>query len=402
MEKHRLVLFITYDGILEPLGQSQVLQYLLNLAHDHKIILISYEKANDWANAIERQLLIRKLREAHILWMPLRYHKSPAVPATSLDLFVGFWLCVYLTICYRVEIVHARSYVPAILAVTLKALFRVRFIFDMRGFWADEKVDAGQWHQGSWLYATAKWFEKMFLTKADVVVSLTHAGVEEIKKFPYVQQRVPRVEVIPTCTNLELFHPQNLFVRKSDQHFTLGYVGTVSGWYLFEPALQSFLLLKEIDSRSRLLILNRGEHDFIHTCLMKQGIPIDQVEIRSVAYQQMPLEMNRMDAAVFFIKPAFSKRASAATKLGELLGCGVPCLSNDGIGDMTQIIEGEGVGVILREFTAESQRMAIQQLAQIARQPNIRARCVAAARRHFSLDDGVKAYHRIYQSLQNK
>ena len=80
----------------------------------------------------------------------------------------------------------------------------------------------------------------------------------------------------------------------------------------------------------------------------------------------------------------------------------MPCLSNDGIGDMTQIIEGEGVGVILREFTAESQRMAIQQLAQIARQPNIRARCVAAARRHFSLDDGVKAYHRIYQSLQNK
>ncbi|MBI4847509.1 MAG: glycosyltransferase [Nitrospirae bacterium] len=392
---------ISYDGVLEPLGHSQILQYLVKLARDHKIILVSYEKAGDWTNAAERQLLIRQLREAHILWMPLRYHKSPTVPATSFDLFVGFWLCAYLTIRYRVEIVHARSYVPAILAAILRSLFRVKFVFDMRGFWADEKVDGGQWQRGSWLYATAKWFEKMFFTKADVVVSLTYAGVEEVRKFPYLQQRVPRFEVISTCTNLELFHPQNSFARNGDQPFTLGYVGTVSGWYLFEPALRSFLFLKEIEPSAQLLILNRGEHNFIHACLTKQNIAIDQVEVRSVAYHQVPLEMNRMDAAMFFIKPVFSKRASAATKLGELLGCGVPCLSNDGVGDMTQIIEGEGVGVILREFTPDAQRVAIQRLVRLARQPDTRTRCVAAAQRYFSLDDGVKAYHHIYQSLQD-
>lgn len=42
------VLYLSYDGILEALGQSQVLRYLERLATDHKIILISFEKPHDW------------------------------------------------------------------------------------------------------------------------------------------------------------------------------------------------------------------------------------------------------------------------------------------------------------------------------------------------------------------
>jgi hypothetical protein len=34
--------------------------------------------------------------------------------------------------------------------------------------------------------------------------------------------------------------------------------------------------------------------------------------------------MNSMNAGVFFINPFYSKIASAPTKLGEFLGCGVP------------------------------------------------------------------------------
>ena len=48
------VLYISYDGMLEPLGQSQVLSYLKLLASDRSIHLISFEKAADWANVAER------------------------------------------------------------------------------------------------------------------------------------------------------------------------------------------------------------------------------------------------------------------------------------------------------------------------------------------------------------
>ena len=106
-----------------------------------------------------------------------------------------------------------------------------------------------------------------------------------------------------------------------------------------------------------------------------------------------------MDAGFFFIMPVFSKRASAPTKLGEFLGCGVPCLGNDGVGDMTQILESENVGVVVRDFDAEGREKAINDLISLCADPDVRQRCVGAARKHFSLDDGVAAYDRIYREL---
>ena len=43
-------LYISYDGVLEPLGSSQVLNYLKGISSDEQqIFLISYEKASDLA-----------------------------------------------------------------------------------------------------------------------------------------------------------------------------------------------------------------------------------------------------------------------------------------------------------------------------------------------------------------
>jgi glycosyltransferase involved in cell wall biosynthesis len=267
------ILYITYDGLLEPLGQSQVFQYLKKLAEHHEITLVSYEKAPDWA---KRKALEKSVKEVGIRWVSLRYHKRPSALATAYDLLVGLFLCSYLSIRYRIQIVHARSYVPSVIALALKRIFNKRFIFDMRGFWADEKVDAGHWRTHSRIYRVAKWFEKQFLTHADVVVSLTHAGVSAMQQFPYLKNRLPQFEVISTCTNLELFRPS---VENSKHLFTIGYVGTTGNWYLFDPVMACFKILLKIRPNTRFLIINRGEHEYIQERLSAYGI--GQVEIRT-------------------------------------------------------------------------------------------------------------------------
>lgn len=393
------VLYISYDGLLEPLGQSQVLQYLHLLAKEYQITLVTYEKPEDWAKTKERNALIEKIRAAGIRWIPLRYHKRPTAPATAYDLAVGFFLCIYLVIRYRIEIVHVRSYVPAVLGLLLKKFFGIRFIFDMRGFWADERVDAEIWPKNSRLYQIAKWFEQQFLTQANVVVSLTHAGVATMREFPYLKENIPRFEVIPTCTNLEIFHPHLFQHEIKNKPFTLGYVGSVGGWYLFDPVLECFKVLLEVKPDARLLILNRNEGNYIRNRMNVHGIDEQFVEIKTVTHTQVAEEMHRMNAGIFFIKPVFSKKASAATKLGEFLGCGIPCLSNDGVGDMTEIVETDAVGVVVREFTPQAQAVAVQQLLQLVEDPQVSDRCVATAHRYFSLKQGVKSYKHIYQSL---
>ena len=46
-------LYISYDGMLEPLGQSQVMAYQQKLAKSNVVHILSFEKAPDWANEFE-------------------------------------------------------------------------------------------------------------------------------------------------------------------------------------------------------------------------------------------------------------------------------------------------------------------------------------------------------------
>jgi len=106
-----------------------------------------------------------------------------------------------------------------------------------------------------------------------------------------------------------------------------------------------------------------------------------------------------MHAGIFFIKPVFSKQASAPTKLGEFLGCGIPSLSNRGVGDMALVLEGDRVGVAVTDFSQPSLEEGIHRLLELAADPDTPARCVASAQKHFSLDEGVRSYDRIYCGL---
>lgn len=387
---------------MEPLGQSQIFQYLRKLARDHQITLVSYEKRQDWADSARRKALEAEVTGAGLRWVALRYHKRPTSLATAYDLAVGYVVGAYLLLRYRIRIVHARSYVPAVLALALKWTLGTRFIFDMRGFWADQRVDCGAWRGGTWLYRAAKWLERRFLTSADVVMSLTHAAVAVMRDFPYLRDNPPRFEVIPTCTNLEIFRPsthRTVDETSRGRPFILGCLGSVNLWYLFDLMLECFEILRELQPEARLHIINRGDHAFIRERLEAAEIPDGWAIIKSVPYHDVPREIGEMDAGIFFLKPFFSLRAVAPTKLGEFLACGIPCLANADIGDFEKILEGEGVGVILRGSTRRAKEAAVRGLLALVADPGTRQRCVEASRRYFSLDKGVQAYDRIYRSL---
>ena len=394
------ILYISYDGMLEPLGQSQVLAYLKRLADGRVIHLISFEKAVDWAKVAERELLARDIATSGIVWHPLRYHKRPSALATAWDIAVGTGMGLWLVLRHGLKVVHARSYVPSVMALVIKRITGAKYLFDMRGFWADEKVDGGSWPRDGLMYKLTKGLEKHFLLAADYVVSLTHAGVMEMQRFPYLQSCMPPVTVIPTCADLTRFAlmPQ-AECRCSGNGFVLGYVGSVGTYYLFDEVVACFEQLRLMRPEARLLVVNRGQHVYLRERLSAAGVPDAVVELTSATHAQMPKQIARMDAGIFFIKPVFSKQASAPTKLAEFLGCGIPCLANAGVGDMAAVLEGENVGVAIASFDDESLKTGLERLLQLVDNPGTRARCVAAAQRHFSLDEGVARYRGIYDLL---
>jgi len=394
------ILYISYDGLLEPLGQSQVLAYQEQLAKDFDIILMSFEKPADLNNHQLLHSMQDRISKTSIKWIARRYHKAPSILATSYDLLAGIIHCSYLVWRYKIKVVHARSYPPALIALFLKKFFGIKFLFDMRGFWADERVDGNIWNKDSQIYRVTKSLEESFIVNSDHIISLTNAAVNEMEQFPYLASASLPISVISTCVDLEKFTPKNKNIES--ENFILGYLGTVGTWYLFEETIQAFKILLEIRPLAKILIINKGEHKFIQESLVNQGISLDLVEIRSAKHDEIPCLIKSMSAAVFFLKPLFSKQAAAPTKLGELLASGIPCLTNAGVGDMANIIRNGGVGIAINGFSNSAIEDGVNGLIELTKQEDIIEKCRKTAELNFSLEDGIKSYAKIYKSLMNK
>lgn len=396
------VLYITYTGLLDPLGQSQVLQYVLALAKaGHKMTVLSFEKAEALTHQDRVTALQARCQEAGVAWHPRIWHNKPVgVLATVYDIMMGRRCAIKLARQTGADIVHCRSYIAGIMGLAVKGATGARYVFDMRGFWPDERVDGGIWHKKSIVYYIFKRVERRLYRKADHVISLTKAGVREYNKFPYLQDRNPTSSVIPTCTNLELFQLRAV-QRKV---FTLGYVGSAGSWYLFDFVAMAVARAFEMRQDARLLVINQGNHAAIRASLLQAGVDLTRVEIRASNFEDVAEQIARMDAGVFFIRPAWSKRASCPTRMGEFLACGKPCLTNGGVGDVAEDLTETGTGIALPPDGDSGVQMkalddALSQLFAMASDPDTSARCRAAAEQLFSLDKGVAEYARVYQRL---
>lgn len=390
------ILYISYDGVLEPLGQSQVVAYIEKLAPGRRIHLISFEKPADWADEVQVKAMRRRLERAGIAWHHLRYHKSPSAPATAYDIAAGIVRAMELVRRHRLRVIHARSYVAAAMALAVKKATGTAFLFDMRGFWPDERVDGGLWPAGSRLFQAAKAMERRLLLAADQVVTLTHASKAKIEDFEFLKGRVPPISVIPTCADLDRFTIQG---PPSGSAFTLGYVGSVGTWYSLDEMLTCFRIAADKEPAARLLFVNRNEHDLICDRAQALGVNPTSIEIVTSEHREVPALIGRMTAGMALYRPSCSRVACAPTKLAEYLGCGVPCLGNAGVGDMKEILSGRNVGVVLNGFSMSDLDEGVGQLLALAREPGIRQRCRAAALQLFALEKGVAAYAEIYGKL---
>ena len=391
------ILYITYDGLLEPLGMSQVWQYQKKLGKDHNVIILSYEKSEDLINIHALELEIKK---SDVVWVRLSYHKSPSLIATTYDIFYGFISVLRIIKKYDVDFIHSRSYVATIIAYLVNKKTDLNYIFDMRGFWADEKVDGGVWKKTSFLYKFIKYIERKLLFNAEQIVTLTHAGKKDIKSLKCTKDSIDRISVIPTCANLDIFRPFLLEGSNIEEDvFVLGYVGSVGTFYMFDEVLKSFKKLIKVKKNSKLIIINKNQHDYIKSFIHKENMKDLDIEIRSADYQDMTKEINAFDAGIFYIKPSFSKRSSSPTRLAEYLGCGKPCITNYGVGDTEYVISSGNVGVILKDFSDDSHIRGIEELLTLVNDPEVSTRCVNISKKYYSLDKGVNEYNKLYSRM---
>ena len=391
------IIYISYDGLAEPLGQSQIIPYIKKLSTTNRIHVISFEKPVDIIDSAKIISLKEQLDNIGVGWTSLRYHKKPSVLATLFDIIQGQVAAIKVSKLMKIEIIHVRSYIPAFIALLLKKLTGAKLLFDIRGFWADERVDGGIWQRDGIVFKIVKYLERYLFRSADHIVTLTEASVSKIKSFGYWNSSLPKITVIPTCVDIERFTPSKKLPSLTS--FVFGYVGSFGTWYMLRETMDLFSAILQIRPEARMLIVNQNEHEVLQKFISQERLPSDRIEISKVSYEKVVTQIQRMDAASALIKPCFSKIASAPTKVAEYLSCAIPCVGSFGIGDMEKILKENGTGVILQSFDKKAICKAAQEIVDLSMNSKVRARCREIAVAHFSLSDGVKSYKSIYADL---
>lgn len=400
-------LYISYDGMTDPLGRSQVLPYLQGLSkRGHEITLLSCEKT---ARMAAEGASVRAICDkAGIDWQPVAYHKHPPILSGMIDIAALKRAASRLHRSKRFDLVHCRSYMAAIVGDWLKRKQGVPFLFDIRGFWADERVERGIWPARNPLFRAAysyfKSLEKRFFHDADAIVSLTENARREIRSWPVDRRPTAPVTVIPCCVDLALFaetiRKERTATRKrlgiAAKANVLVYVGSVGGAYLMTEMLALFRAYRKLHPGARFLFVSGHPREEIERLALAEGVEPNELVVVSAKREEVPGLIAAADLGVSFILATYSAKASCPTKFGEMLAMGVPVIANVGVGDIADIIRDTRAGAIVEGYDETSLAEAIVQAENAAERP---AAVRAAATRYFALEQGVDRYDEICEAI---
>lgn len=400
------VLYLSYDGMTDPLGQSQVLPYLIGLSQKgFRFTLISFEKPDRFVE--EKGKIEALCRSYDIDWKPLIYTKKPPVISTLRDIRKMKKLARIQHREKSFQLVHCRSYISALVGLDLKHNKGIRLLFDMRGFWADERVEGKIWNPKNplfqFIYSYFKKKERRYLEASDAIVSLTTAGKNEILSWNLPHVSPDKITVIPCCVDLNLFNPRkidtDLFYKKKleyrlNDRFVVGYVGSIGTWYQLREMLLAFKHILRLKPEAVFLFVTKESPATILEEAKELAIAEEAIRVVAAQHQKVPGFISLFDCSIFFIRPSFSKKASSPTKQGEIMAMGIPLICNAGVGDTDELVERYHSGLVLKDTTEESLASFSIDFPDFDREQTMQG-----AREYFGLENGVASYFRIYDQF---
>lgn len=402
-------MFISYDGLLDPLGGSQILPYLRGIvSHPRPLHVVSFEKPDRFAAGADR--LNAELTREGIAWTPLPFTKRLGKLGKAWDLLRMHWTCLRLQQRHAFAVIHCRSYPPMQVACLMSRLTGVRTIFDMRGLWPDERVDGGLWPQNRLAnrlaYRFYKRLERRMLSCASHVIVLTERVVPELRRL--APDMSAAVTVVPCCADFEHFVRSTETERQalrttfgvSPNGLLLSYLGSLGTWYMLDEMLRTFVeAARRRDDIQMLFITNdwNDEHEAL-IASMNLGYLRDRIHIRGARREEVPALVGASDVMLSFIKPAYSKIASSPTKLAEALALGIPVISNAGVGDVDRITRELDAGAVFELSDAAAFGTIAAALDDIRAKGGIGLR--SRARERLGLEVAHEAYRCVYEKIE--
>ena len=401
-------IFLTYDGMLDQLGESQILPYLSSLSlNDNKVHIISFEK---YKSLKDLNIKLDELNSLGISWTYLRFSESRNPFIKGFDLLKCFFVIIKTVITFKPDFIHARGHPMALLALIFNKILRIKYIFDFRGLWADERITKGGWNMELFWhrvhFRTFKRIEQFSLKHSSAIVFLTRKVKDELIKPSVKDTRIFRI--IPCASDYDLFNilenKQNIldkFKFNISDELIISYLGSIGPMYRFDKYVELVFLCSQLKINIKDLIITK-ELDLARKIITKKfgNNSLDSYFFYSAQRSEVPKLVAVSDYVVAFYTNAYSMISVSPTKIGEALACGTPVIANQGIGDTDKIIQQVNGGIIIPDFSEESLRNSIKSFSSISQ--NERKILREKSRSIFGLEHAASEYQSIYENLNRE
>lgn len=382
------VLYLSYDGILDPLGQSQILPYIKCLAKKGvQFNLITLEKEEKMKSA-DASALKKELAENNIFWEHIIFAQKNNLPGVVKNLALMFFKSYRSVKNNSIQIIHCRS-VTVFLGFLLKLATGKKLIFDARGFWFDERIERGMWKKGL-LYQIGKKIEKILFIHSDSIVVLTHSMKKEIAHLN------KNIEVIPTCVDTKLFK----LIKKNHKSINFVYSGSVAEHYLIPEIIQFFYYASKEIPKSHLYFLINNNKEQVEKMLKEFNISDSQCTVLNMSYNKVPEFLSKAHFGITFLKKSYSSKGVAFTKVGEYLASGLCVVLNKGIGDYDEFLANNAI--FIEDFNETEYKKCAEKIKNAVKNKTNTAVLRKMAEEYLDLEKGAEKYLKKYRDLEEK
>ncbi len=392
-----------YDGLTDPLGQSQVLPYMKGLSKNYQIDILGFEKEKSFKN--QKLNIKNKLIGYDINWIPLKYTKNPPIFSTIYDFLRAWVLITKLSRQENYNLIHCRSSAVGPLALMLQKRLKSKLLFDMRGWWADEKKESGNWASFIYvpIYKFYKLIEKKLFKSSDIAISLTHAGAKEISSANLKEDF--KTFIIPTCVDFKVFKKFDetirLEVRKELEigfsETVLLYSGSLGGNYSMDIIFGFYKSLKRYKKNLKILFLTKDEQQMVHNEARDSGIDISNIRVISSSYDQVHRYLMAGDFGFVNYLKTFSAIGRSPTKLGEYWACGLPVIGQKNIGDLDYLLDRYPLsGLLINKIDKKSFDEVTDKIKNLNFDKELLREY---SRDYYDLNKGIKSYEKVYETI---
>lgn len=390
------VLFVTWDGPQVTYLETLFAPILHGLrAQGFSVHILQFT----WADAARTTQIRRRCEDLGLGYEARRIWRRPRSLGA---LLTAVWGAVHVRNALRrhaVDLVVARSVLPAL--ACLLGLYRRRtpLVFDADGLVLDEMVDFAGLSPRSLTYRGLRDVEAQAVQRASSVMTRSAAASRTLWARAGAGTQHAKFFVVKNGRDVSLYRDFGTQDRARVRD-ALGiapgaplviYCGSLGPKYCLLQMLAVFHGIRERRADARLLVLttNPEYFDASTTDALRTG-----VLCVSAAPDAVASYLSAADLGLALIQPAYSMHAASAVKIAEYLLCGVPVIANRGIGDVEAILDAECGFVLADVDDGEAAKAAGAWFLSHAlpQRENVRRACMRLGQQHFSLEEAIAGY----------